>query len=152
MELLALHVDIIEELRQSGAIRSANTPTGNLAEFLFCQAFSWNQTPNSTKGFNARDNSGIRYQIKGRRLHRRNKSRQLSIIRDFSSFEILAAVLFGEKFDVERAALIPKEIVQKRSKFISRTNGFRFMLTDDVWDEKLVTDVTEKLQAVLHEN
>ncbi len=148
-ELLALHVGIMEELCQSGIIRSMNNPTGDLAESLFCQAFSWDKEPNSKKGFDARDRSGNRYQIKGRRLYGGNKSRQLSAIRDFSSFEILAAVLFDEKYGVERAALIPKEIVCDRSKYIKKTNSYKFMLTDDVWNERQETDITGKLRGIV---
>ena len=36
----------------------------------------------------------IRDRIKGRRLHARNGSRQLSAIRDLDGFDMLAAVLF----------------------------------------------------------
>ena len=35
-ELLALHVAIMEELRARNVLRSANNPTGDLAEYLFC--------------------------------------------------------------------------------------------------------------------
>ena len=45
--------------------RSANNPTGSLAEFLFCRAFSWQQASNLEKGFDASDGDGKRYQIKG---------------------------------------------------------------------------------------
>lgn len=61
MELLSLHVGIMEELWQSGIIRTANNPTGDLAEFLFYHAFSLVQTSNSEKGFDAEDGSGNRY-------------------------------------------------------------------------------------------
>src|SRR5690606_22222507 len=76
-ELLVLHAQIGEELRDRGVVRSANNPTGDLAEYLFCRAFNWKQAPNSERGYDAIGSDGIRYQIKGRRIHRRNKSRQL---------------------------------------------------------------------------
>ncbi|MYA99132.1 hypothetical protein F4X90_05540 [Candidatus Poribacteria bacterium] len=146
-ELLALHVDIMAELRQSGVLRSENIPTGDLAESLFCQAFSWVKEPNSNKGFDAKDGSGNRYQIKGRRLRQGNRGeRELSLISDFSSFDVLAGVLFDEKYGVERAALIPKDIVSKRS--VKKDNGHKFFLTDDVWVERQVRDVTVKLQEI----
>ena len=89
-DLLGLHAGVIEELRRRGVSRSANNSTGSLAEFLFCRAFFWQQASNSEKGFDASDGDGKRYQIKGRRLHRRNKSRQLSAIRDLDGFDVLA--------------------------------------------------------------
>ena len=77
-DLLGLHAGIMDELRRRGVARSANNPTGSLAEFLFCRAFSWEQADNSQRGYDAFDGNGKRYQIKGRRLHRYNRSRQLS--------------------------------------------------------------------------
>ena len=47
--LLALRSEILEELRRRGVARSANSPTGSLAEFLFCRTFAWEQAPNSEK-------------------------------------------------------------------------------------------------------
>ena len=46
---------IVAEPRQSGVLRSGNIPAGDLAESLFCQAFSWDKEPNSNKGFDATD-------------------------------------------------------------------------------------------------
>ncbi len=147
-ELLALHVDVLAELRERGVIRSENIPTGDLAEFLFCRAFSWRQEPNSTKGVDAEDGEGNRYQIKGRRIHGRSRSRQLSQIRDLDSFQYLATVLFGERFEVFRAALIPNGIVCSRGSFVKHTNSYRFVLTDDIWNDAGVADVTKELREV----
>lgn len=145
--LLALHAAIMNQLRDRGVVRSANNPTGDLAEYLFCRAFDWQQAANSEKGFDATDGEGRRYQIKGRRLHRLNKSRQLSAIRDLNGFDTLAAVLFDDDYRVFRAALIPREIARARSKFIKHTNSNKFMLTVSVWDSPGVTDVTAELRA-----
>ncbi|MCY3772549.1 MAG: hypothetical protein OXG98_11095 [Gemmatimonadetes bacterium] len=91
--LLGLHSGIMEELRRRGVARNENNPTGNVSEFLFCRAYDLQVAPNSEKGFSARDRGGRRYQIKGRRLHPRNKSRQLSAIRGLDGFDTLAAAL-----------------------------------------------------------
>ena len=145
--LLGLHAGIMEELRRRGVARNENNPTGNLAGFLFCAAFSWQQAPNSERGFSASDGRGVRYQIKERRLHRRNKSRQLSAIRDLDGFDTLAAVLFDKEYRVLRAALIPNTVVRERCKFVQHTNSHKFMLNDDVRDDGRVTDVTGELQT-----
>lgn len=145
--LLRLHVDIMEELRYRGVVKSANNPTGDLAEFLFCRTFSWQQASNSQRGFDAHDEYGKRYQIKGRRLHRRNTSRQLSAMRDLEAFDTLAAVLFDDDYRVSRAALIPNGVVRGRCSFVQRTNSYRFMLTDEIWDDGRVRDVTAELQG-----
>ncbi|MEM7427685.1 MAG: hypothetical protein AAF441_16455 [Pseudomonadota bacterium] len=151
-QLLALHVQISEELRSRGVVRSANNPTGDLAEYLFCAAFGLAQATNSERGFDATAPDGTRYQIKGRRIHRRNGSRQLSAIRDLAGnhFDQLAAVLFDDDYRVLRAALIPRSVVVERSTYIAHTNSNKFMLTDDVWMQHGVRDVTVEIDSVLH--
>lgn len=147
-ELLALHVAIMEELRERDVLRSANNPTGDLAEYLFCAAFGWAQESNSAKAFDAKGGDGTRYQIKGRRIHRRNRSRQLSAIRDLGGFEILAAVLFDDEYRILGAALIPAAVVREHSTYIRHTNSHKFLLRDAIWDVPGVVDVTADLQQV----
>lgn len=150
-ELLVLHAQVGEELRDRGVVRSANNPTGDLAEYLFCRAFGWQQAPNSERGYDAMGPDGIRYQIKGRRIHRRNKSRQLSAIRDIDGghFDVLAGVLFDDDFNVVKAALIPITFVVERSTYIAHTNSNKFMLRDDVWTAPGVRDVTAQIAAAM---
>lgn len=148
LDLLALHTDIMEELRERGVLRSANNPTGDLAEYLFCAAYGWKQERNSAKAFDATDDNGLLYQIKGRRVHRRNKSRQLSAIRDLAGFDILAVVLFDDDYRVMRAALIPANVIRDRSTYIEHTNSYKFIATDDVWDVPDVIDVTLRLREI----
>lgn len=62
-DLLKTHTGVLDELRARGILRSANNPTGDYAEWLFCQALGWDQAANSVKGFDATDASGVRYQI-----------------------------------------------------------------------------------------
>ena len=71
-ELLALHSKIGEELRARGVARSANSPTGDLAEHLFCAAFGWTQAPNSERGYDATGPDGTRFQIKAVNSRERN--------------------------------------------------------------------------------
>jgi len=147
-ELLALHIAIIEELRERGVLRSANNPTGDLAEYLFCAAFGWAQENNSAKAVDAKGDDGTCYQIKGRRVHRRNRSRQLSAIRDLEGFGILAVVLFDDNYHIMRAALIPVDVVREYSTYIKHTNSHKLLLRDGIWDVPGVKDVTEQLRAV----
>ncbi len=148
-DLLKTHTGVLDELRARGILRSANNPTGDYAEWLFCRAFGWEQAANSVKGYDATDTEGTRFQIKGRRLHQHNTSRQLSAIRDLAGFDVLAGVLLNAEFDVARAALIPASVVRDRSKFTEHTNSHRFLLRDDIWDAAGVQDVTADLRAVI---
>ena len=123
IDLLRLHVSALGELRRRGVLRTANVPTGDLAEHLFCGAFSWERAANSQKGFDASDGDR-RFQIKGRRMDRPKASRQLS-------------------------AIIPSAVVQERLTFVQHTNSNRFMLSDSVWEDERVEDATAKLQQAL---
>jgi hypothetical protein len=149
-ELLKLHAEINEQLRARGILRSANNPTGDLAEYLFCKAFSWQQANNSVRGYDATDSKGTRYQIKARRVHRRTKSRELSAIRDLAkgNFDILAGILFDDDYNVIRAALIPRAVIEARSQYSAYTRSNRFMLRDEIWLLDGVKDVTDKIRAV----
>lgn len=149
-DLLKLHARISEELRVRGVTRTANNPTGDIAEYLFCKAFGWVQADNSHPNIDAVDKNGVRYQIKGRRKTRHRGSRQLGAIRDFAGkyFDVLAAVLFDETYGVHRAALIPYAVVEQRAAFVARTNSHKFHLLDDVWAAPGVVDVTDALRAV----
>tara|TARA_R110002124_G_scaffold167131_9_gene334502 strand:+ start:917 stop:1405 length:489 start_codon:yes stop_codon:yes gene_type:complete len=147
--LLKAHTGALDELRARGILRSANNPTGDYSEWLFCRAFGWKQAANSVKGYDATNAEGSRFQIKGRRLHQHNTSRQLSAIRDLAGFDVLAGVLLDAEFGVARAALIPSSVVQDRSTFTKHTNSHRFLLRDDIWDAAGVKDVTGDLRAVI---
>jgi hypothetical protein len=149
-ELLALHAKVGDELRTRDITRSANNPTGDLAEYLFCKAFGWEQAGNSHANIDAVSVDGLRYQIKGRRLTGYHKSRQLSAIRDLGGahFDFLAVVLFKADYSVMRAALIPYAVAVERASFVKRTNSHRFLLRDDIWNARGVCDVTEELRAV----
>ena len=149
-DLLTLYARIINELRSRGLTRSANSPVGDLAEYLFCKAFNWEQAGNSKANLDAVDSEGNRYQIKARRLTQHNTSRQLSAIRNLhgNHFDMLAGVLFAEDFGVLRAALVPRTIVIDRARFQQSTKSHRFLLQDNVWDMQGVRDVTEELRAV----
>lgn len=149
VELLTLHGQIAKELRNRGIVRSSNNPTGDLAEYLFCNAFHWKQESNSNAHIDATCRDGFRYQIKGRRVTG-NKSRQLSAMRDFDGehFDFLAAVIFSEDYIIIRAAIIPRSVVLKQAKFVQRTNSHTFFLRDDVWNFSDVRDVTSELRSV----
>lgn len=149
-QLLALHAHVADELRQRGITRSANNPTGDLAEYLFREAFGWKLAGNSNAHVDAIGPDGTRYQIKGRRMTRHIQSRQLGAIRDLAGahFHFLAGVLFSDDYSILRAAIIPCSVVVERATFVTRTNSHRFLLRDDVWDAPGVRDVTEELRSV----
>lgn len=148
-ELLSFHAQIGEDLKRRGITRSLNNPTGDFAEYLFCKAYGWKQAPNSAKGFDALDGN-MRYQIKARRLHDSNKSRQLSALRDLTArhFDYLAGVLFNADYTIFKAAIIPYDYVRGNTRRSEHTNSDLFYLRDTVWHHPTVRDVTQDLQRV----
>ena len=149
--LLEMHVKILKILRQREIIRSTNNPTGDLAEYLFSKAFGWELADNSTKGFDALDDEGTRFQIKGRRIHSLGKSRRLGAMRELEEkpFDQLAAIIFDEDYSIIQAALFPWEYVLDKSSEIKRSNSYRFVFHAKYMNDSAVEDVTEKIRGVL---
>lgn len=151
-DLLRLHARIGRALWERGLLRSANNPTGDLAESLFCKAFGWEQAHNSQHGYDAIDDTGSRIQIKGLRLHNGRRSRQLSALRNLPDkpFDLLAGVVFGDEYDVLRAALIPHALIESQASYSAHVKAHIFHLRDSVWDLPGVEDVTDRLRSVWH--
>ena len=149
-DLLAAYVHILEELRERGAIRSTNNPAADYAEHLAARALNLRLALKSTRGYDATDSRGKRYEIKARRPTRHNPSRQLSVIRglDKEQFDYLVGVLFAEQFTVERACIIPSAVVRGLAVYRPYVNGWVLHLRDTVWQQAGVQDVTRKLKAV----
>jgi hypothetical protein len=147
-ELLKLYAGVGSELRRRGIVRSENI-TGDVAEYLFCRAFDWTPTTNSNAHIDAVDGDGKRFQIKGRRLTPSNRSRELGSIREMAGqhFDFLAGLLFDETYGIKRAAIIPHAVVMERARFVTRSNSHKFLLRDEVWDDRDVRDVTPELTA-----
>jgi hypothetical protein len=149
-ELLELHAAILEELRERNIVRSSNQPLGDYAELLFSRAFNWTLENNSSSGHDATDDAtGLRYQIKGRRITAHNRSRQLSFIRRLpdKKFDFLAGVLFNADYSVRRAAIVPHALLEPRCRFSKHANGWLFKLEEGVWLLPDVRDVTNELKA-----
>ncbi len=150
-ELLSLYAKILDELRQRHIVRSTNNPVADLAELLVVQALGLKLAPKSTRGYDAADSRGRRYQIKGRRITPHNSSRQLSFIRGLKEpqepFDYLAGVLFNENFSVMRGCIIPVALIRKVAKHRSRENAWRLLLLDKLWEQRGVRDITARLKA-----
>lgn len=149
LEPLRAHGAVLDELRSRNIVRSSNSPISDYAEELFCRTFRWTRENNSTAGFDASDATGVRFQIKARRITNRPGSRQLSAIRNLAAdpFDQLAAILFESEFLVHRAALIPIALVKARVRRSAHTNSDVFHLSDDIWSQPGVIDVTAQLRA-----
>jgi hypothetical protein len=147
-QLLNYYSQILDELRIREIIRTANSPIGDYAEWLVAHRLGLTLVPNSTSGHDAIDASGIKYQIKGRRITQRNKSRQLGAIRNLEShdFDFLIAVLFNEQVEVEKVIKIPHNIISKYARFSEHINAHILVLRENVLHDSLTEDITKQFR------
>jgi Family of unknown function (DUF6998) len=125
-------------------VRTSNSPIGDYAEWLVAKQLGLSLVANSNSGYDAVDSSGVKYQIKGRRVTARNRSRQLSAIRNLThhDFDYLIAVIFNEQVVVEKVVKIPHEIIDKYSRFRKHVNAHILILQDDILTDPLTEDLT----------
>jgi len=140
-ELLSLFANILEELKSRGIARSNNNPVADYSEWIVSKALGLVLQPNSKEGFDAKDTSnGLRYQIKGRRLHSSNSSRQLGVIRNLSQrkFDFLIALLFDKNFSILEAYKIPHKLISKHARYSKHVNGHILTLKREILTAKSV--------------
>ena len=149
--LLKLYGEVLDELLRRNICRSTNNPVADLAELQVIEALDLKRAPKSTKGFDAIDSDGQRYEIKSRRITSHNRSRMLSAIRDCETrhFDYLAGVLFREDFSFDKACLVPFEVVHRRSTCRQHVNAHIFQLKNDLWATPGVRDISSQIASVL---
>jgi hypothetical protein len=148
-DLLASHSAAIGELRARGVLRTQNNPTGDYTEWLVSKHLGLTLQGNSSKGFDAVDGNGLRYQIKGRRITKANPSTQLGVIRyiEGANFDFLVAVVFDEDWAVHRAVRIPHGAVGAISCFREHVNGHVMHLRSSILVHEFVEDITAPLRT-----
>ncbi len=146
-KLLILFGDLLDELKKRGVVKTRNNPVADYAEWVAAKAFNLKLQESSNKGFDAIDEKRIKYQIKGRRLHPSNPSRQLGVIRDLDKkgFDFLIAVLFNKDFTIHEAYKIPHELISKHSRYSKHQNGHILQLKGEILSAKGVENITEVL-------
>ncbi|MEX2962034.1 hypothetical protein [Microbulbifer sp. TYP-18] len=102
---------------------------------------------NSAAGYDATDADGIRYQIKGRRVTPENQSRQLSAIRNLgeNDFDLLAAVVFDEKYSIIDAVIIPHELVGEYASYRKHVNAHILHLREAILEDSRVSDFRDRI-------
>lgn len=148
LSLLKQYVDSIDELRATGIIRSENNPLSDYAEWLVSESLGLDLCAKSTKGHDATNKDGLKFEIKARRITTSNGSRQLSALRELhgNHFDYLVGILFNRNFTVLRGAMIPWEVVVKYAVYRTHTNESSLHLRDQIWEESDVTDITDVLK------
>ena len=149
--LLRLYSEILAELKQRGIVRSTNNPVADYAEYLVVKALRLQRAPKSTKGYDAIDEKGHKYEIKGRRPTSSNESRMLSAIRNCEAahFDYLAGILFNEDFSFDKACVVPFAIVLAEAKYRKHVNAHIFELRDSLWGREGVLDISDDVRRVI---
>jgi hypothetical protein len=137
LDLLQTYAEVIEELRRRGIVRTSNNPVGDYAEWLVSTSLGLHLDGNSQRGYDATGTDGRRYQIKGRRITPRNKSTQLSVIRNLATaqFDFLIAVIFDGTFSLLYAAQLPHAVVTRLATFREHVNGHILHVPETIFDE-----------------
>jgi hypothetical protein len=144
-KLLLQFADILDELKQRGVARTRNNPVADYAESLVAKALGLTLERNSNSGFDAKNKKEEKFQIKGRRLDKTNKSRQLSVIRNLEQheFDFLVGVLFDRDFSVLEAYKIPHELINKYARINNHQHGHILQLKGLILKEPSVEDITD---------
>lgn len=132
-------------------VRSGNNPLADYCESLVARALKLDLLWGSNKGCDAVDlTTGTRYEIKGRRITRHNKSTQLSVIRDLDSchFDNLIAVRCDEDFTVTHAFCVPREVVRHCATHRKHVNGWIMHLRPSLCEQQGVRDITQELKKL----
>ena len=124
-ELLEAQNEIFETLKEKGIIRTNNNVVGDLSEKLFADAFNLTLAKNSTCGYDCVSDKGVRYQVKGRKCPKEQNSISFGAIRDLkkNKFDFLCFVVFDDLYNIRKAAILPKQHVEKLSKYQEHTNS-----------------------------
>ena len=122
-ELLLTHGSVIEKLVSLGVVKTRNNPIGDYTEWLVRRRLGLKEAPANQKGFDAIDDNGNRYQIKGRREE--GASVQFSPVRDLEKrhFDFLVAVAFNGDYSIRFAVKIPREKVEEFATYRDYVNG-----------------------------
>ena len=149
-QLLGAYCSLMATLKERGVVRSANNPVADYTESLVSKALGLSLESQSQAGYDALDSTtGLRYQIKGRRLTAHNTSPQLSAIRNLKSkpFDVLAAVAYDANLSVLYAALIPVDVVAEMSRYSSHSNSHILIFKRNLLDDPRVKEITASLAA-----
>lgn len=139
-ELLQLQAAITNELKAREVVRTQNNPLGDYTEWLVAKALDLELEVNSKAGYDGISKTGVRVQIKGRRVTPENNSRQLSAIRkyDEKDFDELVAVIYNEDFNIIEALQIPYSVVGEYATYREHQNAHILILKGPILSDPRV--------------
>ena len=118
-ELLMWYNEIWEELKKRKVIRSGNNLVADYGEKIAADKLGLLLKKQSTKGYDATDTAGKKYQIKARKWEEGHPSKQLGVIRDLTirPFDFLVVVIFNSDLSLGGIWKLPIETVSRYAHF-----------------------------------
>lgn len=146
-QLLQLQADATNELRRRDIVRTQNNPLGDYTEWLVAKSLNLRLANNSKAGYDAIDSKGVRIQIKGRRITPKNKSTQLSAIRNLEEkdFDELIAVIYDEHFNINEAISMPHAVVTEYATYRTHVNAHIMFIRGPVLSDPRVKCIKQML-------
>jgi hypothetical protein len=143
------YAQVIKELQAMGILRTKNI-LGDYTEWLVVTTLGLTLVGNSNAAYDALDDVGTKYQIKGRQPTLTNKSTQLGVLRslDNQDFDYLVAILFGLDFTPDLVIKAPFSVIKQHARYMERVNGYRIHLQGTWLNEPGVENITSQF-AVL---
>ena len=119
---------------------------GDYTEWLVAATLGLTLVGNSNAAYDALDDMGTKYQIKGRQPTLTNKSTQLGVLRnlDNQDFDYLIAILFGLDFAPNLVIKAPFSVVRQHARYMARVNGYRIHLQGAWLNEPGVENITSQ--------
>lgn len=147
--LFELYRSILAELKTRGVIRTENAPAGDYAEHLVATAYGGELAPNSEKSWDVLCPDGTRLQVKARVVSDPpvRSQRQLSPFRTFHFDSAVIVLLNSSDYSVQRAAEIPRPVVEAAGVFQRHVNGYVVHATAALLDHPESIDVTQRLRG-----
>lgn len=148
-QLLQLQANATNELRRREIVRTQNNPLGDYTEWLVAKNLNLDLANNSKAGYDAIDGNGVKIQIKGRRVTPKNKSTQLSAIRNLQGhdFDDLIAVIYDEDFNIAEAVSIPHNVVSEYAAYRGHVNAHILYIKEPLLSDPRVKCIKQALSS-----
>lgn len=115
---------------------------GSLGEMLACKAMALTPATSNTKGYDAMDGCGKRYQIKTR-IAVPGRAIQLGAVRDLKAADFILAVILSVEMQVVNAWLIPADVFERYARPSQHVNAWLLSLNKSVLSESRVKNIRD---------
>lgn len=136
-ELLSLWAATLRELRRRGAVRTFNSPIGDIAEELVALHYGGERGSFSQKTWDVKVGDEL-LQVKALWRNEGGKRTALSPVRSDDGYDAVIVVVFDEELRVDTALRIPREVVNEVFARNAHVNGRIIRLGRRVLDDQRV--------------